>query len=119
MDLRQFAAPGALFATEATLLAPFIVIILVGLTARLARLPYTTVLVLAGLALFPLFPRVELTPDLVLLLFLPPLAFEAAFHLDFRELRADIVAVSTLAVLGVVITVLVVGAVLVWGLGWS
>ena len=116
-----FQSESNLFATETTLLALFIVIILVGLVARVVRLPYTTILVIAGLVLGALrfLPHVELTPDLVLLLFLPPLAFEAAFHLDFDQLRGDLAAVTVFAVLGVLITVGVVGALLVFGLGWS
>ncbi|MGB8643770.1 MAG: Na+/H+ antiporter, partial [Anaerolineae bacterium] len=115
------AAEGGLFATETTLLVLFIVIILVALIARVVRLPYTTILVLTGLGLAAVqfLPRVALTPDLVLLLFLPPLAFEAAFHLNFDDLRADLPAISVLALLGVVITMAAAGAVLVVGLGWS
>lgn len=110
--------PGSLFATEATLLALFIIIILVGIAARYFRLPYTTVLVIAGLGLEALgvLPGIELTPELVLLLFLPPLAFEAAFHLDFERLRQDLTPVAVLALLGVVISMAVAGAVLVMAL---
>ena len=110
---------GELFATEATLLALFIIIILVGLTARYFRLPYTTILVVVGLGLefLGFLPAIELTPDLVLLLFLPPLAFEAAFHLDFDKMRQDLTPISVFALLGVVITTFVAGAVFVWGLG--
>ncbi len=110
---------GELFATEVTLLALFIIIILVGLAARYFRLPYTTVLVIVGLGLefLGFLPTIALTPDLVLLLFLPPLAFEAAFHLDFDKMRQDLTPISVFALLGVAITMLVAGAILVWGLG--
>lgn len=116
-----FQVQGPLFQTEATLLALFIVIILVGLAARYFRLPYTTILVLAGLGLefLRFLPAIELTPELVLLLFLPPLAFEAAFHLDFEQLRRDIVPIGAFALLGVLVTMGVTGAILVWGLGWN
>lgn len=111
----------SLFATEATLLALFIIIILVGLTARYFRLPYTTILVLAGLGLefFRFLPTIELTPELVLLLFLPPLAFEAAFHLDFDQVRQDLTPIAVFSLIGVIITMLVAGAVMVFGLGLS
>lgn len=110
-----------LFATEATLLALFIIIILVGLAARYFRLPYTTILVLAGLGLefFRFLPTIELTPELVLLLFLPPLAFEAAFHLDFDQVRQDLTPIAVFSLAGVIITMLVAGAVIVFGLGLS
>jgi Na+:H+ antiporter len=116
-----FQSETSLFATEATLLGLFIVIIVVGLVARYLRLPYTTVLVVAGLGLefLRFLPKIELTPELVLLLFLPPLAFDAAFHLDFDTLRQDLPTISTFALLGVMVTMLVTGAILVWGLGWS
>lgn len=114
-------AEGNLFGTVATLLALFIVIILAGLSARLAKLPYTTVLVVAGLALqlLHLLPEIELTPEIVLILFLPPLAFEAAFHLDFDRLRQDLASVSMLALPGVIVTMGVTALILVYGLGWS
>lgn len=116
-----FQSETDLFATEATLLALFIIIILVGLAARYIRLPYTTSLVVVGLVLgfLRFLPKIELTPDLVLLLFLPPLVFEAAFHLDFDKLREDLPTVSAFALLGVMVTMLVTGGILVFGLGWS
>lgn len=110
---------GNLFATEATLLALFIIIILVGIAARYFRLPYTTILVIAGLGLETLgfLPAIELTPELVLLLFLPPLAFESAFHLDFERLRQDLTPVAVFALLGVILSMFVAGLVLVMTLG--
>lgn len=113
--------PVSLFATEATLLALFIIIILVGIAARYFRLPYTTILVIAGLGLEALgvLPTIELTPELVLLLFLPPLAFEAAFHLDFERLRQDLTPIAVLSLLGVIVSMAVAGAVLVFALGLS
>lgn len=119
--LHFFESETGLFATEAILLGLSIIIIVVGLVARYIRVPYTTSLVVVGLALgfLRFLPRLELTPDLVLLLFLPPLAFEAAFHLDFDQLRQDAVTISAFALLGVLVTTLVVAGILVWGLGWS
>lgn len=108
-----------LFQTEAILLALFIIIILVGLIARFFRLPYTSILVVVGLGteFLGVLPHIELTPELVLLLFLPPLAFEAAFHLDFNTLRRDLTPMAAFALLGVVITMVVAGMILVMGLG--
>lgn len=112
---------GNLFAAASTLLALFLVIILAGLGARLVKLPYTSVLVLAGLALqlLPLPPQLNLTPEIVLIIFLPPLAFEAAFHLDFDRLREDLAAVTVFALFGVVVTMAVTALILVYGLGWN
>ncbi len=108
-----------LFATEATLLALFVIIILVGLTARYFRLPYTTVLVIAGLGIefIGALPPIDLTPELVLLLFLPPLAFEAAFHLDANRLRQDLTPISVFALAGVILTMFVAAGVMVFLLG--
>jgi CPA1 family monovalent cation:H+ antiporter len=111
---------GKLFDTEATLLALFIIIILVGIAARYYRLPYTTILVIAGLGLefLGFLPKIELTPEVVLLLFLPPLAFEAAFHLDLEKLRQDVTPVAVFALFGVMVSMVVAGAVLVFALGF-
>lgn len=110
---------GLLFDTEKILLALFIIIIFVGIAARYFRLPYTTILVIAGLGLelLGVIPPIELTPELVLFLFLPPLAFEAAFHLDLDKLRQDVTPISVFALVGVALTMFVAGAVMVWGLG--
>lgn len=115
------APEGGLFAAEATLLALFLIIILVGLAARIIKLPYTAILVVVGLGLefLRFLPSIELTPELVLLIFLPPLAFEAAFHLDFYRLREDLATISTFALLGVMVTMFVTAGILVWGLGWE
>jgi CPA1 family monovalent cation:H+ antiporter len=59
--------------------------------ARLVRVPYPIVLVLGGsvIGFVPGVPTVELDPDLVLLIFLPPLLYGAAFFTSLRELRRD------------------------------
>ncbi len=90
--------------------------------ARLVRVPYPILLVVGGLAigLVPGAPEVELDPDLVLLIFLPPLLYAAAFFSNLRELRANARPIGLLAI-GLVIATL--GAVAVVGhyaigLGW-
>ena len=57
--------------------------------ARLVRVPYPILLVIGGLGvgLIPGVPEVELDPDIVLLIFLPPLLYAAAFFSNLRELR--------------------------------
>ena len=54
-------------------------------------MPYPIVLVLGGalLGFAPGLQEVRLDPDLVLLLFLPPLLYSGAFFANLRELRAD------------------------------
>jgi CPA1 family monovalent cation:H+ antiporter len=95
---------------------------LIGIVAQRFNLPYTVALVVFGLALgaTPLERPIVLTPDLVLLVFLPGLLFEAAIHLHVELLRRTWRAVLGLAGPGVLITMGVV-AVLVhyWiGLPW-
>ena len=79
--------------------------ILVALAARRLRLPYTVGLVLAGAALvgFRVDAGLALTHDLIFDVVLPPLLFEAALNLGWRELRRDLVPVLTLATVGVVL----------------
>ncbi|MGH3063292.1 MAG: Na+/H+ antiporter [Gaiellaceae bacterium] len=68
--------------------------------AQVVRVPYPILLVLGGLALgfVPGMPTIELSPDLVLVAFLPPLLYGAAFFTPLRELRANAGSISTLAV---------------------
>ncbi|HSQ23226.1 MAG TPA: sodium:proton antiporter [Pyrinomonadaceae bacterium] len=78
----------------------------VAMLARRLRVPYSIGLVIAGigLALLPFSPKVELTKQLIFTAFLPPLIFEAAIHLRWRELRKDLPVVLLLATVGVVVS---------------
>jgi len=64
------------------------------------RVPYPILLVLGGLVigLLPGMPDVELPPDLVLVAFLPPLLYSAAFYTSLREFRANVRPIGVLAV---------------------
>jgi len=67
--------------------------------------------VLVGLALTALQPiEFEMTPELVLALLVPPLVFEAAFHLRFSELQRNLPTIALLAVPGVIIGTGIVAA---------
>ena len=59
--------------------------------ANWLEVPYPVPLVLGGLVLglIPGIPNVHLNPDLVLLVFLPPLLYASAFFADLRSFRAD------------------------------
>ncbi len=76
-----------------------------------SKLPYTIALVFAGIILsfFNIFPDIHLTPDLIFHVLLPPLLFEAAFNLNFNELKENIKPVLIYAVIGVVIAVITTG----------
>ena len=77
----------------------------VAIVARRLALPYTVGLVLTGFALA--LGRVDtglgLTPEVVFDLILPPLLFEAALNLPWRELRRDLAPTLAFATLGVVL----------------
>ncbi len=74
--------------------------------ARRLHVPYSVGLVFAGvaLALLPFSPNIVLTKQLVFTAFLPPLIFEAAFQLRWRELRKDLPVILTQATVGVVLS---------------
>ena len=96
------------------------VAILVAIIARRVRLPYTVGLVVAGvgLAATGLETGAMLTHDFIFEVILPPLLFEAALSIHWRELRRDMLPVVTLSTLGVVISAVVVAAGMVKFLAW-
>ncbi len=84
----------------------------VAMACRRLRLPYSAGLVAAGvtLAAFPHAPRIVLTRDLIFTLLLPPLLFEAALYLDWRQVRKDFPVIGTLVTAGVVISAAITAA---------
>jgi len=90
-----------------------LVVSIVAFIVRGLRIPYTAALVIVGLVLTLRSPlKFELTPELILGLFVPPLIFEAAFHLNFTELRRNLTSILTFAVPGVILTTCIVGGML-------
>jgi len=87
--------------------------------ASVLRVPYPIPLVLGGLAigLIPGVPDVRLAPELVLLLFLPPLLYAAAFFSSLRELRANVGPISLLSIGLVILTTAGVAAVAHFAIG--
>lgn len=98
----------ALFVALITLAA------LVGLVVRRLAIPYTVALVLLGLAGTFFLPRdlFVVTPELVLLVLLPGLVFEAALKIEFADLRSTIGGVALLAIPGVLLSAAIVALVL-------
>jgi monovalent cation/hydrogen antiporter len=86
--------------SELLLLMLMVAVGALSVLACLVRVPYPILLVLGGLVLgfVPGVPRAELPPELVLVLFLPPLLYQAAFFSSPRDLRADARAITLLAV---------------------
>src|SRR6202046_2847254 len=74
-------------------------IVLLATLAKRFKTPYPIVLVIAGLfiSLIPRVPHIELNPDVVFLLFLPPLLFAASFQTSWRDFRYNISSISLLA----------------------
>ena len=84
-------------------------------------LPYPVLLAAGGIAigLIPGLKPPVVGPDLILLAFVPGLVFEASLGLDLEEVWRRILPISLLATLGVLLTVLAIGALAHYGLGFS
>jgi len=103
---------------EEVIIGLLLIASVVAITARQLRLPYTVGLVLIGLALtFLTAIDVSISPQIILAMLVPPLVFEAAFHIRLQDLRRDFWLIVTLAVPGVILTTLLVGGVVAWGTG--
>jgi CPA1 family monovalent cation:H+ antiporter len=105
---------------EILILILLLVASVVSIVVRRFRIPYTVGLVIVGSALsLQSSVDIELSPELFLLFFLPPLLFDAAFHLNFHDLRRNFWTIALLAVPGVILNTLMVGGVVAWGAGLS
>jgi monovalent cation/hydrogen antiporter len=91
--------------------------------ANWLEVPYPIPLVLGGLVLglIPGIPDIRLDPDLVLLVFLPPLLYASAFFADLRSLRADARVIAINAIGMTLATAAVVGVIAheLIGLPWA
>ena len=99
-------------------------IVVIAIIADRLRIAYPILLVMAGIAvaLLPVKHRIELQPDLVLLVFLPPLIYDASLDTSARELRTHLRPILLLAVGLVVATMATVAVVihsLVGGMSWA
>ena len=93
---------------------------LVGIIIKRLRMPYTVGLVIVGLALAFFGPldalgisveelRTYLSAELILSIFVPPLVFEAAFHINFKELTKNLKIILVFAIPGLILTMFLVG----------
>ncbi|NEO26009.1 MAG: sodium:proton antiporter [Kamptonema sp. SIO4C4] len=96
-------------------LEQFLVVLSVSLTvATISRIvswfrqiPYTLLLVIVGLGLaFVNVRLVNLSPELILEIFLPPLLFEAAWNIRWRDLKDSLIPVGFFAIIGVIISIM-------------
>jgi len=97
-----------------TLAVAIAVVMVIGRSvANRLEIPAAIVLVVLGVlaSLIPQVPNIELPPDLVLLLFLPPLIYNAAFLSAPRETRENAVPITALAFGATAVTIIAVGAV--------
>lgn len=101
-------------------LKQFLIILLIALSAAivpkiftsLRQVPYTLLLVIVGLGLALVDVRLlYLSPGLILMVFLPPLLFEAGWTMKWTELREEILPSSLYAVGGVLMSIA--------GVGWA
>jgi monovalent cation/hydrogen antiporter len=95
----------------------------VALVSARLKIPQSILLVVVGavLALVPGLPDMELAPEIVLLLVLPPVIYSAAVAMSWSEFRFNLRPISLLAVGGVVFSAAVVAAATHWllGLPWA
>jgi NhaP-type Na+/H+ or K+/H+ antiporter len=94
-----------------------------GLANRL-EIPEAIVLVVLGMlaSLIPQVPNITLSPNIVLLVFVPPLIYNAAFLSAPRETRENAVPITALAIGATGVTIIGVGWVsrlVLPGLGWA
>jgi monovalent cation:H+ antiporter, CPA1 family len=100
--------------TIAENLEQFLLVLLVALSVAILpqiinwfrRIPYTLLLVIVGLGLAVADVRlVQLSPELILLIFLPPLLFEAAWNLKWSRLKHDLIPICLYAVFGTIVSI--------------
>ena len=106
---------------EVTLVLALLVAVIVLVTiARMISVPYPIFLVIGGLvlglalALDSRAPALQLQPDLVFVLFLPPLLYQDAFNLSLRDFRANLPSITLLATGLVLATTCIVAVVVHW-----
>lgn len=91
--------------------------------AEKIKLPVPVLLLLVGIFIgfLPAIPDIELNPEIVMLLFLPPLLYDAAFNISFKDFKTNLNTISTLAIGLVFITTLgiaVIAHYLIPGMSW-
>lgn len=94
---------------------------LVAMLARRIRIPYTVILVVAGIALsfFSFLPEFELSKELIFTVLLPPLIFEATLFIRWKELIHNLPVIIVFATLGVILSALLTSVGMVYLAGWA
>jgi len=93
----------------------------VAMLTRRVHLPYTVGLVLAGMALYFAHIHIKwhLTKDLIFSVFLPPLVFEAALFIHWRDFKKELPVVTLLATVGVVLAAAITAIGMHYALAWD
>ena len=131
VDTPRIRAPLKLMTASSTvefLMWLLIAASVIAVIAIRSRIPYTVALVLGGLALGSLrLPILEsiyqahrpdwLTPEVILIFFLPTLLFEGSLKINLRQLIDNLFPILVLATLGVVIATLIAGFLVYWLVG--
>jgi CPA1 family monovalent cation:H+ antiporter len=114
---------GGVEAVQLVIVLLLVFVVVFGALARRLETPYPIVLVIAGIAvsLLPAIPRVNLDPDFVFFVFLPPLLYAGAWATSWRDFSYNLVSILSLAVALVACTVLGVAFTAKWtfaGFDW-
>src|SRR5579885_512588 len=104
-----------------TLLLMLSVLVIVAVAARRLNIAPSILLVVAGvgMALIPGLPQVELAPEVVLLVILPPLIYSAGVSMSWREFKFNLRPIALLAFGCVVFTTFAVAAAAHYVLGFA
>ena len=109
-------------ATISLLFGLLVAIVILATLATRLRIPYAILLVLGGLLLgfVPGLPTITINPELVLVLFLPPLIYSSAWLTSWREFRANLRPILQLSLGLVLVTTIVIAVVAhtIAGLSW-
>ncbi|MDR3616201.1 MAG: cation:proton antiporter [Candidatus Obscuribacterales bacterium] len=83
----------------------------VGFVVRFIKMPYPIALVIAGLAIsaFNLLPHIKMTPEIIMVIYLPALLFEASWNIDIKQLFASLKTSIYLATIGVLFSIFFCG----------
>jgi CPA1 family monovalent cation:H+ antiporter len=115
-----------MYDTHATITIVIVLLLIasgVGMITKWVPIPYTLALVIVGLVASQLnfLPAVHISPDLILLIFLPALLFEASWNLDLASLRRNLAPILWLSIVGVILSLGIIAAILHFaaGLRWS
>ncbi len=90
---------GGIHSVQTVFLLLLVVVACFAALAQRVHVPYPILLVVAGLVIsfVPHVPRIPLNPELIFLIFLPPLLYASAWMTSWREFRRNLVSISMMA----------------------